>query len=164
VRPTTGQVLLTFTSVSFANYRLVLVLLLPEPPMLEYSFQARNLFSCLFSGCSRLEKTIPTLEPHVGRNLYIRSPDTHDQQTEPRRPNAFRRGTRTYRGRITHDRHRCTAQCRHVDVLCDNSFGCGNGRIGLRLTSPLSKERSHLRLDINQESQLLCRSPLLYHT
>ena len=70
----------------------------------------------------------------------------------------------TYRGRIAHDRHRGTAQCRHVDVLCDNSFGCGDEHIGLGLTSPLSREWPHLRLDINQESQLLRRSPLLRHT
>ena len=44
---------------------------------------AHNFFSWLFTSCSRLEKTIPTLEPHVGRDLYIRSPDTHHQQTEP---------------------------------------------------------------------------------
>jgi len=138
--------------VSFADYRLVLVLLLPEPSMLEYPSQTRNLFSCLFPGCSRLEKSIPTREPHVGRDLYIRSPDTYDQQTEPPASNfAFRRGIRTNRGRITHDRHSCTAQRRRVDVLCDNSFGCEDEHIGLGPTSPLSRERPHLHLDINQE-------------
>lgn len=101
------------------------------------SIVLHNLTSCLSRGCSWLERTIPTFEPYVRRDLYIRSSNTHHQQTQL--PKASKRKVRTHHRRVADDRHRCTAQCTRVNILRDNFFGCGDGRIGLGFTSPLPK-------------------------
>jgi len=64
---------------------------------------------------------------------------------------AFRRGVGTYRGRIALDRHRCTGPCRHVNVLCEDRFGCGIEPMSLGPEFPPSRERPHLYPDAGQE-------------
>ena len=44
-----------------------------------YIFLVLWIVTHLFTSCGRLENTIPACEPHIGRDLHIRSPDIHNQ-------------------------------------------------------------------------------------
>ena len=81
---------------------------------------------CSFPSCSRLENTIPTFEPHVGRDLYIRSPDVHNQQIKPYpHLKASEKEVRMYHSRIAHDHDRCAAQRLRINILDNNGFRFG---------------------------------------
>ena len=118
-----------------------------------------GLISCLFPSCSWLEKTIPAFKPYVGRDLRTRSPVRTISG-----PRALRWEGGTYHGRVAHDSHRCAAQCSCVNLVCNDCFGCGDDRIGLGPTFPLSRDGLHLHPHTSQGSQLLRQSLLTHRT
>ena len=125
-----------------------------------------DLTSYLFPSCGRLETTVPAFEPDVGRDLYIRSPDIHSQQTEPCPiPKASRRKVKTYRRRIAHGRDRCTTQCLRVNILGDNTSRCWDRHVSLGCTlAYTTRDGYYLRPCTSQKSQLLCQSLPVRHT
>lgn len=69
------------------------------------------------------------------------------------------RRKKTYRARVAHGRHGFLAHCRNVNVLCENSPGCEDERIGLGHTSPFLFKR-RVSLVSLYTSKIITSSPV----
>ena len=132
---------------------------------MEESRRDRALSPSLHPSCSRLENTVPAFEPHVARDLYIRSRTCTVSKLSPtKHSKASRRKAGTHHGRITHDRHRRAAERFRMDTPDDDGFHYWDECISIACILLASGDGHYLCPGTGQKSQLLCQSLLARST